>query len=78
VCWREGRAEVEFLFEREGCVVPVEVKSGHVTHAKSLGSFQAKYQPPAAYILSGRAGAKPLSVRRHLPIYMAAKLANGG
>jgi uncharacterized protein len=78
VCWREGRAEVEFLFEREGCVVPVEVKSGHVTHAKSLGSFQAKYQPPAAYILSGRAGAKPSSVRRHLPIYMAAKLAHGG
>lgn len=74
-CWREGQAEVEFLCEHDGQAIPVEVKSGQVTQSKSLAAFHAKYQPPLAFLLSGkvphgRAG----STKLHLPLYMASKL----
>ncbi len=38
-CWREGAAEVDFITEADGAVVPVEVKSGWVTQAKRLYNF---------------------------------------
>ena len=53
-CWREGTAEVEFLCEVNGAVIPVEIKSGWVTQAKSLTVFANKYHPPYCAILSGR------------------------
>jgi hypothetical protein len=75
-CWREGRAEVEFLCEHEGRAIPVEVKSGQATQSKSLASFQAKYQPPLAFLLSGRvpSGQQSNAPKRHLPLYMASKI----
>jgi len=74
-CWREGQAEVEFLCEHEGRAIPVEVKSGQVTQSKSLASFQSKYQPPLAFLLSGKAPRGQVSTtKRHLPLYMASKL----
>lgn len=75
-CWREGQAEVEFLCEHEGRAIPVEVKSGQVTQSKSLASFQAKYQPPLAFLLSGRVppSQQSNSPKRHLPLYMASKI----
>lgn len=71
-CWREGTSEVEFLIEHEGHVIPYEVKSGSVTHAKSLSLFKHKYQPPYQVILS----AKPFSVHtspasQKIPLYLA-------
>lgn len=53
-CWQEKRAEVEFLREAEGEVIPIEVKSGSVTRAKSLKSFVDKYTPPYSVIMSGK------------------------
>jgi len=74
-CWREGRAEVEFLCEHQGRAIPVEVKSGQVTQSKSLASFQTKYQPPFSFLLSGKVPRAQLSTtKRHLPLYMASKL----
>jgi predicted AAA+ superfamily ATPase len=74
-CWREGQAEVEFLCEHEGRAIPVEVKSGQVTQSKSLASFQAKYQPPLAFLLSGKVPrGQAGGAKRHLPLYMASKL----
>lgn len=73
-CWQGRTAEVEFLLEREGKVVPVEVKSGWVTQSKSLKVYMERYRPPRAYILS----AKNISRRnivRHLPLYAAGRLA---
>ena len=34
--WQEKTAEVEFLFEQNGHAIPIEVKSGWVTQAKSI------------------------------------------
>lgn len=70
--WTEGTAEIEFLREIGEHVIPVEVKSGWVTQAKSLQVFAKKYQPPYQVILSG----KPLNIdlrsdTRMIPLYLA-------
>jgi uncharacterized protein len=53
-CWEEGESEVEFLLEERGKVIPVEVKSGWSTKAKSLQSFKEKYHPIYQIILSAK------------------------
>ncbi len=53
-CWRERTAEVEFLREIDGEVVPIEIKSGWVTQAKSLKVFTQKYCPPYRTVMSGK------------------------
>ena len=70
--WNEGTAEVEFLSEQDGVVVPIEVKSGWVTQAKSLRVFAQKYRPAYRVIMS----AKPMHIDRkhkihHYPLYLA-------
>jgi predicted AAA+ superfamily ATPase len=52
--WEEGESEIEFLLEHDGVIVPVEVKSGFSTKAKSLQSFKEKYHPPFQIILSAK------------------------
>lgn len=52
--WQEGRSEVEFLRDVDGNILPIEVKSGFVTHAKSLQKFVEKYHPKYRTIMSGR------------------------
>jgi len=72
-CWQGRTAEVEFLLEREGEVVPVEVKSGWVTQSKSLKVYIERYRPTGAYILS----ANNISRRNIvccLPLYAAGRL----
>lgn len=53
-CWEEGESEIELLLEEKGMVIPVEVKSGFSTKAKSLQSFKEKYHPPYQVILSAK------------------------
>jgi predicted AAA+ superfamily ATPase len=48
----EGRAEVDFVIQREGIVVPIEVKSGGNTRSKSLSVFMNIYGPSLAYKLT--------------------------
>jgi len=67
-------AEVEFLREKHGQVLPVEVKSGWVTQAKSLKVFSDKYNPPYRTVMS----AKNLNIDHknrihHYPLYLAAR-----
>ncbi len=47
--WRsEGKmAEVDFLYEGNGKIYPLEVKSGINPKSKSLKSFDTQFQPPA-------------------------------
>ena len=55
--WFAGRAEVEFLQRcRSGEVVPVEVKSGSRTRARSLRSYIERYAPSRAIKLVGAVG----------------------
>ncbi|MCL5260777.1 MAG: AAA family ATPase, partial [Gammaproteobacteria bacterium] len=43
--WQGRHAEVEFVCEVNGKLIPIEVKSGNITHAKSLKSFIDRYHP---------------------------------
>jgi len=70
--WQESSAQVEFLIEKAGRVIPIEIKAGNVTKAKSLRVFAEKYKPPFRVKISG----KPMSVSndglvRNYPLYLA-------
>ena len=71
-CWNEKTAEVEFLIESKGKAVPIEVKSGTSTKAKSLSVFSEKYRPDHLVIIS----AQPLRIDNRTgmdryPLYLA-------
>lgn len=71
--WTERNSEIEFLLYKDGAIVPVEVKAGQRTQAKSLQQFIIKYSPSVAIKLS----AGPFSGTRRLanvPLYFAGKL----
>lgn len=51
--WESERgAEVDFIIQREGKLIPIEVKSADNTRAKSLKIYMDKYQPVYAIKLS--------------------------
>ncbi len=73
--WTQGTSELEFLRVIDEVLVPVEVKSGTRTQAKSLRQYMLKYSPQRAVKIS----AKPLNrqkgkVLQNYPLYLAAKL----
>lgn len=73
--WQEGKHEVEFLKQVDGAALPIEVKSGTVTRAKSLQKFIEKYAPPSAIVLSGKNIAfNDDGIQKHFPIYLADEL----
>lgn len=71
--WTERNSEIEFLIYEGKEIVPVEVKSGQRTQAKSLQQFILKYDPRQSYKLSAKPLYKSKSVL-HLPLYLAGKL----
>ncbi len=76
--WRSGNsAELDFLYEEEGQIVPVEVKAATNTQAKSYKEFCKKYKPVRGYKLSLKniaesdcLGTQTIS----LPLYLAWKM----
>jgi len=55
--WNDARAEIEFILATdEGAIVPVEVKSGKRTRARSLASFVEKCAPSKTFKLTGTQG----------------------
>lgn len=51
--WSSDRsAEVDFIIQREGSIIPIEVKSADNTKSKSLGVYINKYKPQYAVKLS--------------------------
>lgn len=53
--WLSQRgAEVDFIIQKEGAIIPIEVKSADNTKAKSLQSYMKTYQPDYAIKLSSR------------------------
>lgn len=64
----DDNSELEFLIEKNGEVVPVEVKAGN-TATKSLNQFIEKYEPSVSYkLISGNIGKTDTKVT--LPHYM--------
>lgn len=59
--WQDARAEIEFILATDnGNVVPVEVKSGKRTRAKSLTSYVEKCMPTKTFKLTGTQGSSAL------------------
>lgn len=69
--WNENMAEIEFVIDREGQIVPIEVKSGQATRSRSLGAFIQKYHPQQAFVLSLNMKKEHRSPIRGMPLYGA-------
>ena len=50
--YSEGEAEMDFVIQREGRIIPVEVKSANNSKAKSLAIYTGKFKPPYAIKVS--------------------------
>ena len=72
--WAESKSEIEFLHVTgESEIIPVEVKSGRRTKAKSLKSYIDRYSPERTVKLVGKAGGSDKK-NLVLPLYYAGKL----
>lgn len=67
--WTEGQgAELDFILQRDGELIPVEVKAGENTKAKSLELFVRRYQPTYALRLSTKNFGRE-DKKRSIPLY---------
>jgi len=69
--WREVSSEIEFLLPRGNQVIPIEVKAGLNTKAKSLRVFREKYAPPTAVLLTALGANQLDDGLLHAPLYLA-------
>jgi predicted AAA+ superfamily ATPase len=71
--WNDARAEIEFIISNDsGKVIPIEVKSGNRTRAKSLQSYISKCSPHKTIKLTGTQGSSGLETKNIvLPLYYA-------
>jgi len=75
--WSERNSEIEFLSVADENIIPVEVKSGTRTQAKSLGQFINKYSPEKAVTLTGKSLNKAPGLKvNNYPLYLAGKICN--
>jgi predicted AAA+ superfamily ATPase len=73
--WTGKNSEIEFIHLMKNEVIPVEVKAGNRTHAKSLGVYFKKYSPKFAVKLSARMpNAFRLGGVNQVPLYLAGQL----
>lgn len=69
--WNDARAEIEFILTTDkGDIIPVEVKSGKRTRAKSLASYIEKCSPSHTFKLTSTQGSSALE-QTHIvmPLY---------
>lgn len=76
--WRSGNtAELDFLFEHEDRVIPVEAKANISTRAKSYVQFCKKYEPPLGFKFSMKNVGEHRAENTHtysIPLYMIWRL----
>jgi len=66
----DGRSEVDFVIQKEGKVIPVEVKYDVNTKAKSLGVFMKRYNCEFGIRISGRNFGDENQIKS-IPLYAA-------
>ena len=73
--WNERNSEIEFLSQTQKGIIPIEVKAGTRTQAKSLNQFISKYSPDHVIIVSSRKSYydKERGIK-YVPLYLAGKL----
>ncbi len=69
--WRGTTAEIEFLFPIGDQIIPIEVKAGVNTKAKSMRSYREKYAPEKAVLLTGQGANQMDHGLLHAPLYLA-------
>ena len=69
--WRGTTAEIEFLLSAGDQIIPVEVKAGVNTKAKSMQMYRAKYAPENAVLFSGQGSNQLDHGLLHAPLYLA-------
>ena len=73
--WHSGNtAEIDFIYESKGILIPVEVKSADNTQAKSYKLFCEKYKPRVGFKLSQKNIAENLlgeTRTYNVPLYLA-------
>lgn len=52
--WRERDAEVDFILERRGRIIAVEIKSNDSENRKGLEVFKTRFNPDKLYLISNR------------------------
>lgn len=69
--WNDARAEIEFVIsDINGKIVPIEVKSGKRTRARSLESFINKCEPHKTIKLTGTQGSPKTEMKHFVyPLY---------
>ena len=73
--WEYARSEIEFLFKSStDALIPVEVKSGKRTRAKSLSVYVDRYSPQKTIKLVGSTGFADNPKALVLPLYFASKI----
>ncbi|MCP4764400.1 MAG: hypothetical protein GY870_21680, partial [archaeon] len=71
----ERNSEIEFLNVINDTIIPIEVKSGTRTQAKSLGQFIRKYYPEKAIKITGKALNKEKDrTIDYYPLYLAGEI----
>ena len=72
--WRNGNSsEVDFIFESEGRIIPLETKSAENTKAKSFANYLKKYEPTVGFRVSTKNVGENQKGQTHeisLPLYL--------
>ena len=72
--WSSGNtAEIEFMLQYNGRIIPIEVKSGNSVTAKSLSEYRKKYEPDIAIRFSTRNLRKDDNLI-NIPLYLTDRL----
>jgi len=75
--WSGRMAEIEFVFDVDGQIVPVEVKAGINTRAKSLQAYIQKYTPAFSVKITGnKFGYDSTRKIFNLPLYLTSKFSD--
>lgn len=69
--WRGTTAEIEFLLPCGERIIPIEVKSGVNTKAKSMRTYRQRYSPEKAILFSGLGVNQFDHGLLHAPLYLA-------
>lgn len=69
--WRGVSSEIEFLLSKGNQMIPIEVKAGLNTKAKSMQVFREKYSPEKAVLFSAQGANQFNHGLLHTPLYLA-------
>ncbi|OGV85418.1 MAG: hypothetical protein A2340_04745 [Lentisphaerae bacterium RIFOXYB12_FULL_60_10] len=69
--WRGTTAEIEFLLSSDDRIIPIEVKAGLNTKAKSMQTYRSAHKPEKAILFSGLGANQLDRGLLHAPLYLA-------